>query len=180
MVIHCNMLFSFSTLRLDVREISANEDSGALANVFICIPKILTPKVVANLPPYFHDIENEHDAKAWFERVDSEGRVLSVCLKGSEELVGFLFASTDENRAAHIGYLLSEPYWGRGIAGELLQEFIRQAAEYESWDTMVGGVDRKNIASSKLLVKLGFAEQESREGDVIFYQYCLSSQNKAK
>jgi RimJ/RimL family protein N-acetyltransferase len=93
------------------------------------------------------------------------------------QLIGFLFAYVEDESDAHIGYLLAEEFWGKGLASELLKGFITEVAKMESWSTLIGGVDRSNIASANLLKKLGFVEQASDESAVVFYEYKLSRLN---
>ena len=88
-----------------------------------------------------------------------------------------LYCLSEEESDAHIGYLLAEEFWGKGFASELLKSFIKEVAKTESWSTLIGGVDRSNIASANLLKKLGFVEQASDESAVVFYEYKLSRFN---
>ncbi|MBF4344461.1 N-acetyltransferase, partial [Vibrio anguillarum] len=101
------------------------------------IPNILTPLVVENLPPYFHGITSVELATVWLDRMSSESRLLQVKSE-AQELIGFLFAYVESESEAHIGYLLSEEYWGKGLASELLKSFIEKIVKTESWSKLVG------------------------------------------
>ncbi|BCB42057.1 hypothetical protein VagYM19_12470 [Vibrio alginolyticus] len=102
----------------------------------------------------------------------SESRLLQVKSE-EQELIGFLFAYVESESEAHIGYLLSEEYWGKGLASELLKSFIEEIVETESWLKLVGGVEKSNVASANLLKKLGFIEQPANESGVSFYEYTI-------
>jgi len=89
------------------------------------------------------------------------------------ELIGFLFAYVEKKSNAHIGYLLTEAYWGKGLASELLQGFIKEVSKAEVWVKLIAGVDPSNITSANLLKKLGFKEQVVDECGMIFYEYMI-------
>lgn len=166
------MTISFETKRLRVVEVSGELTETERSALIEQIPLILTPLVVENLPPYFHGITSCELAGAWFDRMLLESRLLQVKSE-TNELIGFLFAYVENESDAHIGYLLTEEYWGKGLASELLQHFIEEVTNTEPWLKLVGGVETSNAASSNLLKKLGFVEQPANERGVIFYEYTL-------
>ncbi|KAA8667132.1 GNAT family N-acetyltransferase [Vibrio gigantis] len=170
------MAISFETQRLKVEEVAGELSVSERLTLLQRVPEILTPSVVENLPPYFHDIVSDELAEIWLNRMLSESRLLQI-KANDNELIGFLFVYVEDETDAHIGYLLAEAFWGKGLASELLQHFITEVAKAESWSTLIGGVDRSNIASANLLKKLGFVEQSSDESAVVFYEYRLSSPN---
>ncbi|PIB16913.1 GNAT family N-acetyltransferase [Vibrio rotiferianus] len=166
------MAISFESQRLTVVEITEGFDLSKHSHLLERIPQILTPAVVENLPPYFHEISSSEQARIWLERMLSESRLLQVEDEG-QKLIGFLFAYVENDEYAHIGYLLAEEYWGRGLANELLQGFIYEVEKSESWLKLIGGVDQSNIASVKLLKKLGFIAQPAKDSGVVFYEYTI-------
>ncbi|WP_192892150.1 GNAT family N-acetyltransferase [Vibrio bathopelagicus] len=166
------MAISFESQRLTVVEITERFDLSKHSYLLERIPQILTPAVVENLPPYFHKIGSSEQARTWLERMLLESRLLQVEAE-DHELIGFLFAYVENDEYAHIGYLLAEEYWGRGLASELLQGFIHEVEKSESWLKLIGGVDQSNIASVKLLKKLGFIEQAANGSGVVFYEYTI-------
>lgn len=167
------MAISFESQRLTVVEITEGFDLSKHSYFLERIPQILTPAVVENLPPYFHEIGSGEQARIWLGRMLSESRLLQVEADG-QELIGFLFVYVENDEYAHIGYLLAQEYWGRGLASELLQGFINSVEKSEPWLKLIGGVDQANIASAKLLQKLGFIEQPSNDSCVVFYEYLIS------
>ncbi|MDF9390821.1 N-acetyltransferase [Vibrio sp. 1151_11] len=166
------MTISFETQRLRVTEVSGDLSLTERSALVEQIPNILTPLVVENLPPYFHGITSVELARVWLDRMSSESRLLQVKSE-AQELIGFLFAYVESESEAHIGYLLSEEYWGKGLASELLKSFIEKIVKTESWSKLVGGVERSNVASANLLKKLGFIEQLANDSGVSFYEYTI-------
>lgn len=166
------LAISFKSHRLAIVEITEEFSLSAHSYLLERIPQILTPAVVENLPPYFHGINSSKQARIWLERMLSESRLLQVETE-DHDLIGFLFAYVENNNYAQIGYLLAEEYWGQGLASELLQGFICEVKASESWLKLVGGVSSSNIASAKLLTKLGFVKQSDNDKDVVFYEYLI-------
>lgn len=166
------MALLFTTSRLDVFEITTEMAQGEALELLGRIPQLLTPAVVERLPSYFHGIESQGDARLWLERMVSESRLFAVTLHSTNLIIGFIFAyvESESDTEAHIGYLLGKSYWGQGLAYELLQAFIKQANQTQGWTKLIAGVEANNLASSRLLLKLGFA-QRNAEGSVIFYEY---------
>jgi len=164
------MRVSFETQRLKVVEVLSDLTLVERNELLEQVPNILTPLVVENLPPYFHGITSRESAQAWLERMLQESRLFQVRSEKGE-LIGFLFVFVENETDAHIGYLLSEQYWGKGLASELLQSFIEEVAIKESWLKLIGGVEKSNLASANLLRKLGFVERADSESGVVFYEY---------
>lgn len=169
------MGLSFQTTRLSVEELDPSCPQSEHTTLYQRIPQILTPAVVENLPPYFHGIDSRELAQQWLERMLSESRLMLVRSQQGT-LMGLLFAYVESEREAHIGYLLAEEFWGKGFASELLQGFITQATQSECWEKLIGGVERSNVASAKLLQKMGFTEQAGGGNGVVFFEYNISNQ----
>jgi len=166
------MSLSFTTKRLNVIEINASSSMVEHHQLTIALPAILTPAVVENLPSYFQGIDSIAAAEKWLANMLNECRLLMVQSQ-HQDVVGLLFIYT-ENQDAHIGYLLAEQYWGRGLAFELLQGFINLASTQSHWHKLIAGVDESNTPSIKLLKKLAFEEQASKENGMLFYEFNLN------
>ncbi len=54
-----------------------------------------------------------------------------------------------------LGYLLAERAWGKGIASELIRGLVEWCRK-SGIASIVGGVERNNIASRRVLEKNGF------------------------
>jgi len=163
----------FKTSRLSVNEINSELNEEISDKLFLSILKVLTPSVVKELPPYFHNILTLAGAKVWFERMACESKFLTVTYSENAELIGFIFVYTGEDSEAHIGYLLKEDYWGKGLAKELLSEFICWCKVESNWSKLVGGVSKDNFVSSNLLTKLGFIKSGNGDNHTVFYEYQL-------
>jgi ribosomal-protein-alanine N-acetyltransferase len=100
--------------------------------------------------------------------VSASGIRWAIRLKETDELVGTCGFNTwsEKMRDATIGYDLNSKYWNKGMATEALSEVIRGAysgvlpcgpLHRIQADTIPG-----NIASEKVLLKLGFKEEGLR------------------
>lgn len=166
------MAISFNTPRLNVIEINSNTAKLEQTTLVNALPSILTPAVVANLPGYFQGIDSIAAAEKWLANMLNECRLLMLQSQ-HQDVVGLLFIYT-ENHDAHIGYLLAEQYWGQGLTFELLQGFINLAGTQSQWHKLIAGVDESNTPSIKLLKKLAFEEQASKENGMLFYEFNLN------
>ena len=82
----------------------------------------------------------------------------AVELRSTGELLGWsglqYLPETDE---VEVGYLLSRPHWGRGLATEGAQTALRFGFETLRLSTIVGIVHPENTASQRVLAKAGLS-----------------------
>lgn len=165
------MSSSYQTTRLRVDGVF---DSKQDPEFLISVKDILTPSVVGNLPPHFQDVNSISSAQEWLSHVVSDGRLFIVKRIGESKAIGFVFLSTENGGDTHVGYLLGESYWGKGYATEILKGLIDFIESEDQMTRLIAGVATDNIASIKLLKKLGFIHSSSEDNGTIFYQYRLS------
>lgn len=164
------MPIKFETERLKITELPATIPKEIVEALVLRIPHVLTAPVVNNLPPYFHGINDQNQASKWLERMLLDSRLLQVNTF-SNELIGFIFIHENNDATAHIGYLLAESHWGKGLATELLKGLINAVHMSEPWEILIAGVDTSNLASINLLKKVGFTEQKSNTPLNVFFNY---------
>ena len=71
-----------------------------------------------------------------------------------EGLVGVIGAHAGEGGAFEVGYWFGRPYWGRGLASETLNAFLREA---QGLGPLEAGHFVDNPASGRVFEKGGFA-----------------------
>lgn len=167
------MDIKFETARLTVHEVFANLAETEKQSLLKRVVELFSPAVVEHLPPAFQQVNSLAAAETWFSTMLTDSRMFSVTEKQSDLIAGLVFVSVDAQNQAHIGYLLAEDYWGRGLASELLTAFIELAAKETAWSVLIGGVDQTNAASARLLKKLGFIESPESDSSVVYYRYDL-------
>ncbi len=148
---------SFTTDRLIVSEwrllaVSDKEMANAVS-------AILTPKVNQSLPEDWRGEYTEYRAAKWLEDLDQEAAILLVLDRPTNNAIGLmiLFESDEKQsaRSIRIGYMLAENVWGKGYATELLRGLVGWCRTMEI-SSIIGGVERDNIASQRVMEKNGF------------------------
>ncbi len=88
----------------------------------------------------------------------------AVELDGAGELIGWsglqYLPETDE---IEIGYLLSKPYWGKRLATESAIAGLDYGFNSLGFEKIIGIVHPENVASQKVLKKIGLRFQEQTE-----------------
>ncbi|MUK62968.1 GNAT family N-acetyltransferase [Aliivibrio fischeri] len=166
---------SYKTTRLVIEHIDSvivNEQGSQV--VLNKIVALLTPQVTQGLPPYFHDIETIKEAEIWLKKMSNESQLFTVSAKNTKDIIGFLFLSGADSEEVHLGYLLGDEYWHKGYGSELLSGLLDYLYQHPSIERLVGGVDKDNIASAKLLEKVGFVVKEEMDSMVVFYEYIFN------
>jgi len=162
---------SYQTTRLQIGEVC---NSNQASEFLVSVMEILTPSVVASLPPYFQSVNSISSAQEWLKHIVSDGRLFVVKRIGKSKAMGFVFLSTENSGDTHVGYLLGESFWGKGYATEILKGLIDYIKSEALVTRLIAGVDTDNVASIKLLQKLGFIHRSSEDDGTIFYEYRLS------
>ncbi len=150
----------FDTDRLSVRHWRGALEGAARAELEADLAAILSPAVLAPLPPSLHWDGARESLPGWIEARAAESDVLLVTGRESGALLGLMILAPDpeapEGPALHLGYLLAETAWGKGYASELVQGLVA-ARTGQGPLRLIGGVERSNPASARVLVKAGFA-----------------------
>ena len=79
-----------------------------------------------------------------------------IRLRGSEDLVGFCgFVRLERMDELELAYELVPELWGRGLATEAARACVRYAFEEAGLRRVLAGADPPNVASLRVLEKLG-------------------------
>jgi len=115
------------------------------------------------------------DAPPWQERARAE-RFLAVCRRMAEEGTGArlaieraaaggfigwcaLFEWNPDYRSAGLGYCFVEAAWGQGFATEAAGAMLQWAFDTLDLNRVQAETDTRNIASGRVLEKLGFVRE---------------------
>lgn len=142
-------------------------DEPLLRVISEALPAILTPAVCLHLPPNFSDIGSAAKARALLDEMLPQSQVTAIFANLGDKpdanpLAGLIFMHIAAQEAAsgaaeaHLGYLLAERFWGGGIASECLSAFVAEVSKSAPVNTLVAGAEVGNLASIRLLEKLGF------------------------
>jgi len=161
---------AYQTPRLSVVEAFSGAQE---TEILVATTGLLTAKVVESLPSYFRNINSISDARDWFKSMTLKSRLFMVMHTKTNAIIGFVFVSVENDVDAHIGYLLGDSYWGKGYATELLKGVISFLKHENKVKQLIAGVAINNIASCKLLDKIGFVKGVNENIETVFYEYQL-------
>ena len=128
---------------------------------------MLTEPVTRLLPPEWRGAYTVERARMWIRDRDNEGTNLLVIEKSTKEPIGLmiLFASKEgADVEMRIGFLFAESSWGKGFGTELLGGFIDWCRGQPMIKSIAGGVAPGNVASKRVMEKLGFVLVEGDSG----------------
>ena len=103
------------------------------------------------------------DGEAWLARMNAlsaAGTALQFAIieKASGRAIGtlLLFRYDEASARAEIGYVMGRAQWGRGFTHEALGALLESAFGTVGLNRIEANVEPDNVASNKLLLKLGF------------------------
>jgi [ribosomal protein S5]-alanine N-acetyltransferase len=127
----------------------------------------------------------------WFASGDS---FLAVCLKDTNQLIGFVGLNPEEGncqREFNLGYVFSSDFHGRGYATEACTAVLSRAFGQLQADRVVTGTAAVNQASCRLLERLGFQKngekivsfktaEDEKPIEFLGYRYAISRDDWGK
>lgn len=112
------------------------------------------------------------DARGYIEKwllecKSGKRKIWGITLKGDGTMIGMVGLGSwiKHDRRADVGYDLAQAYWGRGIGTEAVRAAVGFGFEHMNLNRIEAGTVADNIASVRLLEKLGF----TREGTLREY-----------
>ena len=104
-------------------------------------------------------------------RIEQEGRGVRLAIERSTDVtfIGWCGFSNwnPEYRSAGIGYCLNDTAWGQGFATEAAGAVLQWAFETLDLNRVQSEADTRNIASARVLEKLGFLREGTLREDCI-------------
>ncbi|MEJ2763526.1 GNAT family N-acetyltransferase [Photobacterium sp. MCCC 1A19761] len=130
------------------------------------IMALFTDKVSRFLPPDCGQLRTQDDVEQWLDRRLNLGSIVRLTRAG--ELAGYLFVFPEAAAQYRIGYVIAEPYWGKGLATEAMQGLIKHLTHSAPQVQFIAGIDPVNAASRKVLEKLGFGYDHT-QAEIDYY-----------
>jgi [ribosomal protein S5]-alanine N-acetyltransferase len=110
--------------------------------------------------------QNMNDAQAWYARMmglqEAGGTLQFVVVdKQNAQAIGtcLLFKHDAVSARAELGYVLARTQWGRGVMREALTALIDHVFTHMALRRLEAEIDPRNVASARLLERLGFAHE---------------------
>jgi RimJ/RimL family protein N-acetyltransferase len=95
--------------------------------------------------------------------IRSEGDVLALAveLRSTSQVIGdfILGLTSEQHRTAEIGYVIHPDHHGKGYATEAGWVLLRIGFEHLGLHRVVAGLDARNVASARVLEKLGMRQE---------------------
>ena len=126
------------------------------------------------MPEGWQEVKTIADATDWIQKRAEESCFLTVQLRSTNEIVGFVFLyeepSQDKYSDLHLGYLMAEATWGKGIGSELIKGLVDWCEKAGDIKSITGGVETNNVGSIRVLEKNGFSKttSDNPQEDMIF------------
>ncbi|HAM79268.1 GNAT family N-acetyltransferase [Ornithinibacillus bavariensis] len=119
----------------------------------------------------FQTVDEAIRAISRYESLFMEKRGIrwGITLKGDNKVIGscFFYDMVAEHYRTDIGFVLNKNYWGQGNAQEAVKAAINYGYEYLNINRIQAVIEPANVASQKLVERLGFL----REGLLRSYEY---------
>lgn len=96
---------------------------------------------------------------SWLFDREWGGRTWIAVPLGGGEPVARLVASESREQVAEIGYMVMPGHARQGIAGECVSALLTQLFRAEGYQRIFADTDPRNIASNRLLQRLGFTRE---------------------
>jgi [ribosomal protein S5]-alanine N-acetyltransferase len=155
---------TFRTSRLTLRPI----DESDLNDLFLANGDLEVTRYLP-YPPW----QSMDDANAWFERTktryaDKVAAQFAIRIDGvngeTTRTIGnaLLFQFDTQNEVAEIGYVIAREHWGKGYTAEAMRPLIDCAFKTLGFHRLEAKLDPRNLASAKVLTKLGFVHEGTR------------------
>jgi len=94
-------------------------------------------------------------------RSEGDGLALAVELRSTSQVIGdfILQLTSEQHRTAELGYIIHPDHHGHGYATEAGRVLLRIAFEHLSLHRVVAGLEARNVASARVLEKLGMRKE---------------------
>lgn len=106
------------------------------------------------------------DAKALITKMDEAiknnvGITWAITLKGDDRLIGTagIWRIVKENHRGEVGYMILPDHWKKGLMTEALSAVVKFGFDTLNLHSLEADLNPENIASAKLLEKLGFRKE---------------------
>ena len=110
----------------------------------------------------YETIEQADDFLHWAVKYQKENGFcrLAVLKKETDEIVGSCgFARPHGTEEIELGYLLARKVWGEGLATEAATACLKYGFEELKFKEVIAMTDLENVASQKVLEKIGFVKR---------------------
>jgi RimJ/RimL family protein N-acetyltransferase len=114
--------------------------------------------------PWTEERARTRFASEYLGRPTSHDGLWATVLKGEDAYIGHCgVCAREEPTEVRLAYYIAQPYWNRGYATEASRGFIELAFQRLGFARVVADIEVGNLASLRVLEKLGFMFHSSEE-----------------
>jgi ribosomal-protein-alanine N-acetyltransferase len=113
----------------------------------------------------FREVQSEAKTKELLDKWLLSKKVWAAIDKDTGDFVGWFMLKKTILDAPELGFMLAREYWSRGYATEVSKCLVDYCFYTLKENKMIASADKENLASFKVLKKLGFLETESYSED---------------
>ncbi len=152
----------FATRRLRVEPLdTALAEPARRPKLMASLAALLSEPVTRHLPESMTPGNGPDAIDNWIAAHTRDSTLWLLTSRQDGDLIGLLLLAPEDpsDKAAdiHIGYMIAEPFWGKGLATELVSGLVK-ALSGTCRGRLLGGVAVDNPASAKVLEKTGFTQ----------------------
>lgn len=118
------------------------------------------PDVIAFYGVRYDSFEGTKKQMEWYQKIFHEGTGTpwKIVDKRSGEKLGVIvyYFYKPEHKKAEVGFWLLPQYWNKGVTSEVLKALIDYCQNEKDIHRLEAFVEERNVASSRVLEKLGF------------------------
>jgi len=126
----------------------------------------------------FRRAQTEDESIELIKKWKNDPGVWVLITRDLEELIGwFMLKNTISNDYPEIGFMLNQLFWNQGYATEIGMELMKYAFNDLRASKVIACVDLDNMASIKVLEKLGMKRSKNfpSKENLIYYEKSLPS-----
>ena len=157
LTLNFNPFHDLETERLLLRRVDNNDYKEVLA-------LRSNPETMKYIPRPL--LKNEEEAFAHIAMIENkiinkEGINWAITIKDDHRLIGIIghYRIQVENYRAEIGYMILPEFNGQGIVTEAVKEVVKYGFDIMKLHSIEAVIDPDNIASAKVLEKIGFVKE---------------------
>lgn len=128
------------------------------------------PKIFRNMSDGFPFPYTEAKARIYIEKVSNDLPLKAFAIDLNGEAIGSIgihIQSDIHRRNAELGYWIGEPFWGKGVITQAIQDIVRYSFLNFEIDRIFARPFSSNPASHRALEKAGFILEAKFNGTLI-------------
>ena len=115
---------------------------------------------------------NKEQVQRYFDKKEKQGTnkySIAVILKENNKMIGNIGLKVIDEKVGNLSYVFNYKYWNKGYCSEACKTIINKAFSEWGFDEILADCEDYNIASKRILEKLGFEFLYKKSGDTLHH-----------